>query len=275
MIRILQNLKSYQVFAALLLFNLVILAIQFESTSGESVGKRWLFSVASPAGNAVSTAIQSTGDYFYTLSSAGKIRDENVFLRKEIERLRFERVAMSQQLSRSARLERMINYLSAFPMEGNVTEITSRSFQVWDQSVTIRGGQRDGFSRDLPVLDPTGVVGRIRQCGPFYSLVSLITNGDFALSGIIPGKNIRGIVRGTNGPILKLDYVTLSSKVSPGDRIVTSGDDGIFPPDFPVGIVVDSHPAGTVFQEISVRPMADLGKIRHVFVLRRMEGGTQ
>jgi rod shape-determining protein MreC len=73
-------------------------------------------------------------------------------------------------------------------------------------------------------------------------------------------------VGGTGEALLSLKYISNEEDVNPGERLVTSGIDRIFPPDLPVGTIADVKP-GNTFKQIRVRPAANLEKLEEVFVL--------
>jgi rod shape-determining protein MreC len=74
------------------------------------------------------------------------------------------------------------------------------------------------------------------------------------------------VVRGSGDPEPRMEYVVNAEKVQAGDAIVTSGEDRIFPKDFPIGTVESARPANP-FQVIRVQPSARLDRLEEVLVL--------
>jgi rod shape-determining protein MreC len=272
MFTFIHSLKARHLFPLLLVANLFAISYQFKTPDGERVCKNWFFRLATPAAGSLAGLAGGVRDLFGSFTSIRRLRRENEDLRQELSKVRFEQGLMADQLARAAQLEGLLKVLSEYTEKGVVAEITARSFQVWDRSLTIRGGTLNGFTQDLPVLDADGAVGRILQCSPAYSEVALLTNSGFAMSGTIPQKDIRGIIHGTGGPLLKMDYVHIAASVNPGDWVVSSGDDGIFPAGFPVGVVVKVDKQGQYFQDILLRPAVDVRHRRYVFVLKKTAG---
>lgn len=269
MLRLLHYIKPYQVFTGLLILNLVAISWQFKTHAGEAVFKNWFFRLATPLGDALGDTLEAVGDGLTSFATIRRLKAENTRLSRDLDGMKFERSVIRNQLARANKLEEMLRVLTAYSPEGTVAEITTRSFQVWDKSVIIRGGLKNGFTPELPVLDVNGVVGRTVQCSPYYSEVALLTNAGFAMAGYIPEKDIRGVVHGTGGPQLTLDYVHIASKVDIGDWVLSSGDDGIFPMGFPVGVVVEVAQTGQYFQDIRIQPAVDIYHQRYVFVMKR------
>lgn len=274
MFSFIHSLKARHLFPLLLVANLFAISYQFKTPDGERLCKNWFFRLATPAAGSLAGLAAGVHDLFGSFTTIRQLQRENDNLRRELDKVRFEQGLRADQLARAVQLEGLLKVLAEYAEEGVVAEVTARSFQVWDRSMTIRGGTLDGFTPDLPVLDADGVVGRIQQCSPAYSEVALLTNSGVAMSGTIPQKDIRGIIHGTGGPLLKMDYVHIAAPVKKGDWVVSSGDDGIFPAGFPVGMVVKIGRQGQYFQDILLRPAVDIRHRRYVFVLKKTAGVT-
>ena len=272
MFSFIHSLKARHIFPLLLVANLFAVSYQFKTPDGERLCKNWFFRLATPAVGSLAGLAGGVHDLFGSFTTIRQLRRENDNLRRELSKARFEQGLMADQLTRAAQLEGLLKVLSEYTEEGVVAEVTARSFQVWDRSLTIRGGTLNGFTQDLPVLDVEGVVGRILQCSPAYSEVALLTNSGFAMSGSIPQKDIRGIIHGTGGPLLKMDYVHIAASVKKGDWVVSTGDDGIFPAGFPHRMVVKVGKQGQYFQDILLQPAVDIRHRRYVFVLKKTAG---
>ena len=90
----------------------------------------------------------------------------------------------------------------------------------------------------------------------------------------------QGIVRGAGRDGSTLDYVPLQADVQVGDRVLTSGIDGVYPRGIPIGTVVAVEPGGELFHPIQLAPAVDFGRLDQVFVLLadslpgRLKGST-
>jgi len=133
-------------------------------------------------------------------------------------------------------------------------------------TVFINRGERDHLRPDLPVITPDGVVGKILRVYRATSQVLLITDKESGVGALFAGSRTHGIVNGTGDPQPRLDYVVNEEKVQPGEEILTSGDDRIFPKDLPLGVVTDVAP-GNPFQAIHLRPAVRLDRLEDVLVL--------
>lgn len=275
MFPILNSLKSYHVFNFLLVLNLLALSLQFRAADGNTVLKNWFFRMTTPIGVTFIDSAKGVTDLTGSFQTVQQLRRENLALRKQLDQLRFDKTRLADRFAAQASAARIGKILTNYQQEGVLAEIISKSFQVWDKTLLIRGGAGDGFEPDLPVLDADGVIGRIQQCTGHYSQVLLLNNTGFAMAGWIPEKDIRGIVYGAGEVLLRYDYVHLTAKVDRGDRVYSSGNDGIFPPGYPIGVVVAVRKTGQYFQEIRLRPAVNIDHVRFAFVLRKTSGSPR
>jgi rod shape-determining protein MreC len=130
----------------------------------------------------------------------------------------------------------------------------------------INRGEKDGIRRNMPVITPDGVVGKIFEVFGGASEVLLITDKDSGLGALLAGTRIQGPVGGTGDPFVQMKYVSNDETVTVGQEVLTSGEDRIFPKDLPVGTVTEVK-SGSPFKQIRVRPAAHLDRLEEVMVL--------
>src|SRR5438046_5709110 len=93
-------------------------------------------------------------------------------------------------------------------------------------------------------MTPDGVVGRVISAGEFVSVVQLITDPQSAVGFIVRSSRRLGILKGTGGVQLEMEYIDDDNDIKPGDELITSGQDQIYPKGLPLGIVasVEARP---------------------------------
>jgi rod shape-determining protein MreC len=135
------------------------------------------------------------------------------------------------------------------------------------RDMTIDKGNADGVARDMAVISPAGVVGRVHLTSPRAARVQMLIDLNAATGAMIERTRAQGLVVG-QGSALRMDYVPATADVRQGDLVVTSGIDKIYPKGFVVGTVesVDVEAAGT-FLEIVVRPSVDFSRLEEVLVV--------
>jgi rod shape-determining protein MreC len=212
-----------------------------------------------------------------------------VGVRRENERLLAENGALRAQLSsqtqlaiRAERLERLLELRSQIHSDTLAAQVigveTSRQFRVLRIRIDlgIPSGHSSFATADearpgLPVLAPTGIVGRIlRLVGPFAD-VQLATDPRSSIDVVLPRTGSRGVLKGSASDtryVCRVEYVVQKDDVQLGDVVLTSGLGGLFPRDIPVGKVVRLRkPDSSLYQEVEVEPLVDFGKLREVLVV--------
>ena len=118
----------------------------------------------------------------------------------------------------------------------------------------------------MAVVTPDGIVGKVVEVFPTTAQVLLLTDKDSGVGALFADSRTHGVVKGTGDPQPHMDYVVNDEKVSPGEQILTSGEDRIFPKGLAIGTVIDASPA-TPFQTIRVKTAARLDRLEDVLVL--------
>ena len=198
-----------------------------------------------------------------------RARQDNEALRAELDRLKVRNAELEGRALEADRLAALLNFRNA---HSEVPMLAARVIGASPDSgslvVNIDRGSRDGIRRDMGVITPDGVVGKILAVYPDISQVLLLGDKESGVGALLADTRTQGPVKGTGEPQLSLDYISNDEKVSPGEAVLTSGQDRIFPKDLPVGTVVDATPdRKTPFMRIRVKPAAHLDRLEEVLVL--------
>jgi rod shape-determining protein MreC len=182
------------------------------------------------------------GDYFGAVSRADQLEAE---LDKANARLRTARNGQRelQQLKR----------LMAVREPSRTVVVTTRIAAATSGSVArtamLAVGSSDGITRDMPVIGAEGLVGRTLEVGRQSARVLLLTDPLSRVPVIVERTGQSGLAVGRNLPTLLLtDRIGPELALVAGDRIVTSGDGGVYPPGVPVGVVIDPRADGPVIR---------------------------
>ena len=140
-------------------------------------------------------------------------------------------------------------------------------------TLTVDRGTEDGIRSDLAVLAPTGVVGRVvGQPAARAARVQLLIDRNAAAGALIERTRASGVVMGEDDETsLRMEYVSNLETVWVGDRIVTSGIDGIYPKGFAIGTVTDIAPGVGPYQTIQIAPAVDFSQLEDVLVVMNDE----
>ncbi len=207
--------------------------------------------------------VTATADLIADFQSYQRLAQQNQDLRRELQQMKAWREAALQLEQENAKL-RDLNNVQLDPDLTFVTGVVlADSGSPFRQSVLLNVGQRDGIVDGWATMDGLGLVGRISGVGSDTSRVILLTDTSSRIPVTIQPSGQRAILSGDNTLNPPLDFVEDADQVRPGDRVVTSGDGGVFPSDLQVGQVA----LGTD-QRLRVRLSADYERLQFVRVLR-------
>ncbi|MBD3367840.1 MAG: rod shape-determining protein MreC [Candidatus Eisenbacteria bacterium] len=208
-------------------------------------------------------------------ASLQSTREENMRLRELAVRLAEERSRLLIYRSENERLRELLSFLVSFPEEERFRMLPARVIGMPGTRVVERleidRGVVDGVRENMPVVLPEGVVGKISTVMRRRSLVEPLTSASSAVSVVVERSRVRGVVRprfGSASDVLgwHVDYVPARSDVRPGDRIVTSGLGGVYPPGLAVGTVTRVAP-GPLTMHVEAELAIDLATVEQVFIL--------
>jgi rod shape-determining protein MreC len=134
------------------------------------------------------------------------------------------------------------------------------------QTIRLDRGERDGIRKNMGVITPDGVVGKVVEAYANASQVLLLTDKDSGVGAMLADSRVQSPVGGQGEPLLAMKYVPDDDTVNLGERVITSGMDRIFPRDLPVGTVAEIK-VGNQFKQIRIKPAANLERLEEVLVL--------
>jgi rod shape-determining protein MreC len=202
--------------------------------------------------------------YFHLVN----VRKENRKLKREIDFLTMENIRYREQLATHQRLKKLLQFKQTIDRPVLAAQVIGLDPTGWFKSIIIDKGKRDGLRSNMPVVNASGVVGRIVSVSSAYAKVLLIIDQNSAVDCLVQRSRDRGMVKGLSSDTCKLDYVVKSADVAIGDMVVTSGLGGVFPKGLSVGLVSSAgEVSGDLFQEILLRPVVDFSKLEEVLVI--------
>ena len=200
------------------------------------------------------------------------LRQENLRLQREAASLQRRIDQLEEQVLETQRLQGLLAMREAWRAEFVAARVVGKDATNWFKTILIDRGSRAGMRRNLPVVAPDGLVGRIVEVTPSTAKVQLITDPVSAAGALMQRTRVTGIVVGNLGAGLRVRYLPLLADVVVGDEVVTSGMGGIFPKGIPVGrVTAVERTSGALFQEAVLQPKVDLGRLEEVVVLMNAE----
>lgn len=190
-----------------------------------------------------------------------------------LERRVLELSQVSQQYmslkAENERLRALLGSRARLPSEVLITEIIGVIPRPDTHQVMLDKGLDSDVRPGDAVIDAQGLFGQVVEAGRFTSRVMLVTDPNHAVPVQVNRNGVRSIAGGTGQPdVLQLENVAVTADIREGDLLETSGLGGRFPPGYPVGIVsgVSIEPTAA-FAQVTVRPLAELDRSRHVLVV--------
>lgn len=197
------------------------------------------------------------------LQSYGRLYEQNRELRRELQQMRSWKEASVQLEQQNAKLLAQ-NQVRLDPKLTSVSGVVlADSGSPFRQSVLLNVGARDGIVDGWATMDGLGLVGRISGLGETTSRVILLTDPSSRIPVMIQPSGQRAILTGDNSPYPTLDFIESPDQIHPGDRVVSSGDGGVFPGGLLVGQVVQGQD-----RRFRLRLSADYGRLDFLRVLR-------
>ena len=206
-------------------------------------------------------------NYFYLRG----VRQENRDLKLQIERLRIEQVRLNQDAEQARRLQALLGFKEQFISKTMGAQVIGSSGSEQSRSIYIDKGSRDGVKTDMAVITAEGVVGKVLRVFRSTSQVLLVNDQTSGVGAILEKSRLQGVLRGTALGEVVLEKVMSDESVQPGEKVVTSGGDQIFPKGLPVGTVTKVSPGPELFLNIRVRPAVDLSRLEEVLVITQQE----
>lgn len=214
---------------------------------------------------AAQTAVRNVWNHYIWLVETSR---ENERLRERVAVLEREATHLEELRQSNKRLESLLQFRHELDGEVYGARVVGRDPLLGSRTMTVDRGRRDGVRRGMAVLSPQGVVGQIIEIGWTTSRVLVLTDHNSGIDALVQRSRARGIVQGDMENGCRMKYLRRGEDVMPGDRVVTSGMDGIFPKGLLIGEVKEvSRGHRGLLQVATVVPTAPLDRIEEVLIV--------
>jgi rod shape-determining protein MreC len=205
-------------------------------------------------------------DYFYLRG----VRHENVELREQIEAMRLEQIRLEQDAAQARRIQALLQFKEQYISKTVAAQVIGSSGSETSRIIYIDRGSNQGIESNMAVITPEGIVGKVLRVYPSTSQVLEITDQTSGVGATLVKSRLQGILKGQPEGNPNLAYIMADESVVPGEDVVTSGGDRIFPKGLPVGKVVSVSPGKDLFLNVRVTPSASLGRLEEVLVITKV-----
>jgi rod shape-determining protein MreC len=252
--------------------HVLLISVQVQSKSGLPLIEAVPFSVFAAVQRVTGSVSGGLGNLWRHYLALGGVARENEALRRQMADLEGALLAERAVASQARDLEDALNLQKSLAVGTLAARVIAGdpASDALTLTVTIDRGSADGVAADMAVMAAQGVVGRvINRPAPHASQVQLLVSRTAAAGAVIERADAGGgIVVGTAGdPPLQMRYLSDVREVHPGDRVVTSGQDGVFPRGFLIGWVARAEGGGGRDRVVTVRPAVDFTRLNIVLVV--------
>jgi len=259
--------KSLVLLLGVIVLQVLMLAVQIKRDSEGRLIRVWTVGAVSPFERAGSYGfgwIRDIWRHYFALQNTTK---ESEQIRRENDALKLQITQLQGKAAEADRLAALLNFRqsqASVPMIG--ARVIGTGAGTASLTIQLDRGERDGIRKNMGVITPDGVVGKVVEAYPNASQVLLLTDKESGVGAMLADSRVQGPVGGLGEPLLVMKYVPNDDTVNLGERVITSGMDRIFPRDLPVGTVAEIKP-GNQFKQIRVKPAANLERLEEVLVL--------
>jgi rod shape-determining protein MreC len=259
--------RAGYVFLAVVLGLVVLISAQVTSRSGVPVLEAATFGIFAEAQQGTSSVLDGIRHVWYGYVGLRQVRAENEVLRRQLAEAQIALQEQKALADRTRGLEQLLELRDRSNLQTVAAEIIAGGATADFRTVTIDKGAREGLLRDMAVIAPAGVVGRVVVPSVSAAKVQLLIDRNTGAGALIERSRAQGFVVGEGDEWLRMEFVSEVADVAAGDVVVTSGIDGIYPKGFIIGRVVTVEKSGGAYKRILVRPAVDFSSIEEVLVV--------
>jgi len=205
-------------------------------------------------------------EYF---ASQSQLREDNAELRAQLLRAAQGAQRFEAAQAETAQLRRLIGAAERLPLKATAAEILYNGRDPYSRKVVIDKGSQDGVRAGSPVVDDNGVVGQVTRAHALSSEVTLLTDKEQAIPVQVLRSGLRAVAFGAGASgMLEVRFMAANAEIQNGDKLVTSGIDGTYPPGLPVATVARiERDSAYAFARIVCQPAAGVESSGYLLVL--------
>lgn len=263
----------------ILLIGIVVVLSAIVATSKERVKltlpEELLRDSLAPLQQGATLVSDRVGGFFESIWAYTRLKQDNQHLTKQVNQLQ-ERVHTLEEMQfENIRLREALGFMeeeqNKFDLEP--ARVIARDPRNWFSTTTINRGKKDGVQKNMAVITPQGLIGRVISVSERTASVLLLLDNRSAVGGLIQINRTPGVVEGMNDKagFVRMIHIPRDANVTIGQTVITSGLGSLFPKSIPVGKVVEvkTEPSGLLKYAI-IRPFVDFNRLEEVFVIKNI-----
>jgi rod shape-determining protein MreC len=263
---LLNRYRNITVLLLVIFAQLVLLGYQVKTKQDVPMIRVWAVTAVTPVARVLESFRSGIAGVFENYFTMRDVRAEKTRLQQEVDRLKIENLFLRDELSTADRLKALAQFQSSTLSKTMAARVIGTGAGSDSKLLFLDRGSLAGVKKGMGVVTPEGIVGRVVAAYPTASQVLQVTDPDFAAGVVSQKHRVRGTLRGTGTPRVRVDYVQNEEKVETGEWFYTSGADRTFPRGFPVGSVTAVR-NGPATKQIFLEPAALQHPVEEVLIL--------
>jgi rod shape-determining protein MreC len=197
------------------------------------------------------------------------VRQQNQDLRQQVGRLQLEQAAVLEDARQGQRLQSLLAFKEHYIYSTVAAQVIGTAGTDQSRILYIDKGAQDGLKPDMAVITPDGIVGKLKDVFAHTAQVLVISDQTSGAGVLLASTRLRGVLRGNALGQPQIINLLPDERVKPGEKVITSGGDQIFPRGLPVGVVDQIVPdtANPPYIDIIIKPAANLGHLEELLVI--------
>jgi rod shape-determining protein MreC len=201
-------------------------------------------------------------------------RRENERLKAEFHQVQLDRAREQEDARQARRIQALLGFKEQWIDATVAAQVIGTSGTESSRLIYLDKGSKDGIKPDMPVITPDGVVGKVLAVFGDTAQVLMINDPTSGVGATLVNSRLQGIAKGTATGQVQLNYIMGDESVQPGEPLVTSGGDRIFPKGLPIGTVAQVSMGRNLFLEIKLKSAVDLNRLEEVLVITQQKART-
>ena len=247
--------------------HLILISAQVTSRRGVPLLEETVFGAVAEVQRVATGGIGEARGAWHNYVNLRQISRENDELKQRLSQLE---VALQQERALAGQtrvLQQVLDLKKETPFSTTPATIIASGASPDFRTMTLDKGSSQGLAADMAVIAPAGIVGRVILPTPRAAKVQLIIDRNAAAAGLVERTRAQGVVVGTGSDRMRFEYVPGPAELQKGDRVVTSGMDGIYPKGFVIGQIESIERTAGEFSTVLIRPSVDLSALETVLVV--------
>ena len=259
--------RTAVLFIAVMLGHIILISAQVNSRAGVPLLEVVTFGAFAEVQRAASTVTGGVRTAWKGYVNLRGVRAENEQLKKQLADLQVQFQQERAAAEHAHQLEALLGFQRQVGVQTIAAGVIGAGASPDFRTMTVDKGSSAGLKANMAVISPSGVVGRVVTVASRAAKVQLLVDRNAGAGALVERSRAQGVVLGSGEDLLRMDYVSGIADVKPGDTIVASGIDGIYPKGFLIGKVESVDRGAGIFKVIRVRPAVDFNRLEEGLVV--------